>query len=136
MIEFGKITGNVEDGLVQVRLRTGECVFAPMAVIGNDVTIPSDEWISGNKDNFLALVGYEKDIWKNPIIVGFYPLQGYSVKENTLYKTLELVKELIDLLKQAKTLTLMGPQTFTPDTLAKLNMMDSTYNDILKDIRQ
>lgn len=135
MIEFGKITGEIEDGLVQVKMRTGECLFAPLTIVGNGVTVPSDDWIKSNKDSFLALVTYEKDLLQSPIIIGFYPLKSYSTENSGLYKTLSLIKEILDILKEAKTLTLMGPQTFTPDTIMKLTNLDSIYNNILKDIR-
>lgn len=136
MIEFGKITGEVEDGLVQVQLRTGECLFAKLTIVGNDTTIPSDDWVKTNKNMFLALVTYEKNIWNSPMIIGFYPTNNYSVESNVLYKTLGLLSELIGILKEAKTLTLMGPQTFTPDVITKLASLDSKYNNILKEIRK
>lgn len=133
MIEFGKITGEVDGNLVQVRLRMGESFFAPMAVVGTDVSVPSEEWISANKDNFLALVSYEKDIYESPIIVGFYPVKGAdSSSYNTTERLLAMVTKLVEQLLKAKVNTLLGPQPFMVDTLQVLNEVKTELAEIKK----
>lgn len=128
MIEFGKITGNVDNNRIQVKLRTGECLYAPMTVVGTDVTIPSEKWIKDNKDNFLALVTYEKDIYISPMIIGFYPVKGAdSAEYNTKERMLEMFMKLIEQLLKAKVNTQIGPQPFMPDTI-------QVFNDIKKEL--
>ena len=135
MIEFGKITGETSDNLLQVRMRTGESLFAPMIVVGNNVSLPSKDWIKANKDNFLALVTYEKDMLISPMIIGFYPVKNadssaYNVTEKLLSVILELIEQLID----AKVSTQTGPQPFMPDTISVFNNLKSHINEISKTI--
>lgn len=135
MIEFGKITGEVDNNLLQVKMRTGESLFAPMAVMGTDVTVPSEKWVLRNKDNFLALVAYEKDMYISPMIIGFYPVSGAKSEEyNTVEKLIEAVKSLIDILNNAKVNTQLGPQKFMPDTLLKLEDLTESINTFQQDI--
>lgn len=133
MIEFGKITGEVDNNLVQVMLRTGENLFAPMAVVGTDVSIPSEEWIKNNKNNFLALVTYEKDMYISPMIIGFYPVKGAdSSSYNTTERILAAVTKLIEQLLKAKVNTQIGPQPFMADTIKVLTEVKTELNDISK----
>lgn len=118
MIEFGKITGEVDNNLIQVKMRTGECLYAPMTIVGTDVSIPSEEWVKNNKDNFLALVTYEKDMCISPMIIGFYPVKGAdSSTYNTTERLLAMCVKLVEQLLKAKVNTLLGPQPFMPDTI-------------------
>ena len=133
MIEFGKITGEVDNNLVQVMLRTGENLFAPMAVVGTDVSIPSEEWIKSNKNNFLALVTYEKDMYISPMIIGFYPVKGAdSSSYNTTERILAAVTKLTEQLLKAKVNTQIGPQPFMTDTIKVLTEVKTELNDISK----
>lgn len=133
MIEFGKIIGEVDNNLIQVRLRTGESLFAPLTVIGTNVSIPSEEWISSNKDNFLALVAYEKDIYSSPMIIGFYPVKGAdSSSYNTTERLLATVTKLIEQLLKAKVNTQIGPQPFMPDTIQVFNGIKKELDEITK----
>ena len=96
MIEFAKITGAVENNLIQVRMRTGENLFAPLTVVGTGASIPSEDWVVANKDNFLALVTYEKDMYISPMIIGLYPVKGAdSYTYNTTLRLLSMVTQLI-----------------------------------------
>ena len=118
MIEFGKLTGEVDNNLICVQMRTGESLFAPISVMGTGVTVPSESWISANKDNFLAIVTYEKDLYISPIIIGFYPVKGadsamYNTNERLLSVTIRLVEQLL----KAKVNTQIGPQPFMQDTI-------------------
>lgn len=131
MIEFAKITGDTEDNKLEVTMRTGESLFAPMAVTGLGAPIPSKEWIRDNKDNFLALVTFEKDLWMNPIIMGFFPVKGatsgsYNVLERLLTANILLLEKLIN----GKVNTSLGPQPFMPDTLLALNNIKKELEDI------
>lgn len=133
MIEFGQITGEVENNLLQVKLRTGERLFAPMAVIGTDVSIPSADWIKENKSNFLALVTYEKDITSSPMVIGFYPVKGAdSASYNTTERLLAMVTKLIEQLLKAKVNTQIGPQPFMPDTIQVFNDIKQELENITK----
>lgn len=127
MIEFGKITGDMDGHYIEVRMRTGEHLYAPIVVMGNSVSIPSSEWIKSNKDNFLALVTFEKDILESPMVIGFYPVKGATSSEyDVTEKLIKVVSQLVDELKKARVNTQLGPQKFLPDTQIELsNMKDS-----------
>lgn len=134
MIEFGKITGNMEGNLYQVMLREGECLYAPIAVMGNNVSAPSEKWVQANKDKFLALVTYEKDIFESPVIVGFFPVKGakseeYNVHERLVYLITRLVKQL----QRTKINTQLGPQQFMPDTIYVLEEIENGLKEIDED---
>lgn len=131
MIEFGKITGTTDNNLVEVRLRTGVSFLAPLAVVGTGVTLPSVQWVSDNKDNFLALVAYEKDIYENPLIIGFYPVKGAdSTSYNTTERLLTALMTLMEQLLKAKVNTMMGPQPFMPDTIQVFNEVKTELESI------
>lgn len=133
MIEFGKITGKIENNLVQVKLRMGESLYAPIITNGTNVSIPTDKWISDNKDNFLAVVTYEGDAFINPMIIGFYPVSGASSSNyNTHERLLAAVTSLLEQLLKAKVNTLIGPQPFMPDTLKVFNSIKSELDEIKK----
>lgn len=133
MIEFGKITGEVEGNLMQVKMRAGENLFAPLTVIGTDVSIPSEQWVKDNKDNFLALVTYEKDMYISPMIIGFYPVKGAdSSSYNTTERLLAMVTKLIEQLLKAKVNTQIGPQPFMSDTIQVLNDIKKELDEIAK----
>lgn len=133
MIEFGKITGEVEGNLMQVKMRTGEHLFAPLTVIGTDASIPSEQWVKDNKDNFLALVAYEKDMYISPMIIGFYPVKGAdSSSYNTTERLLAMVTKLIEQLLKAKVNTQIGPQPFMSDTIQVLNDIKEELDEIAK----
>ena len=133
MIEFGKITGEVDNNLIQVKMRTGESLFAPLTIIGTDVSIPSKDWIIANKDNFLALVTYEKNMYISPMIIGFYPVKGAdSSSYNTSERLLITVIELIEQLLKAKVNTQIGPQPFMPDTIQVFNNINKELDEIKK----
>lgn len=133
MIEFGKITGEVEGNLIQVKMRTGENLFAPITVMGTDVSVPSEQWIRSNKDKFLALVTYEKDMLISPMIIGFYPVKGAdSEVYNTSERVLAVAIKLIEQLLRAKVNTSIGPQPFMPDTIKVFNELKSELDDIKK----
>lgn len=133
MIEFGKITGKVENNLIQVKMRTGENLYAPMAVVGTGVTLPSEEWITENKDNFLALVTYEKDMYISPMIIGFYPVKGAdSTSYNTTERMFVMLVKLVDQLLKAKVNTQIGPQPFLPNTISVFNEIKKELEDIQK----
>lgn len=135
MIEFGKITGDIENNLIEVRLRTGECLYAPVVIMGTNVTIPSATWISAYKDNFLALVTYEKDMFISPMIIGFYPVKGAKASSyNTTERLLSVIKSLVEQLGKATINTQIGPQQFRPDTLMVLDDLSETLDDIEKNI--
>lgn len=133
MIEFGKITGEVDGNFIQVTLRTGESLFAPMAVVGVGTPLPSEEWVLSNKDNFLAIISYEKDILKNPVLIGFYPVKGAdSSSYNTLERLLASVIKLMEQLIKAKVNTMLGAQPFMPDSIKVFNDIKSELEDTKK----
>lgn len=133
MIEFGKITGEIEGNLIQVTLRTGESLFAPLVVTGIETPIPSEKWILDNKNNFLALVTYEKDMYISPMIIGFYPVSGAdSSAYNVTERLLSVMGSLIEQLLKAKVNTFLGPQPFMVDTIQVFNNLKKELDEIGK----
>lgn len=133
MIEFAKITGEMDGNTIEVTMRTGESLYAPITVIGTDVSIPSEEWISANKGNFLALVTYEKDMAISPMIIGFYPVKGAdSSSYNTTERLLAMVIKLVEQLLKAKVNTMIGPQPFMPDTIMVFQEVQKELDEIKK----
>lgn len=133
MIEFGKITGEVDNNLLQVKMRTGENLFAPMVVMGTDVSVPSKDWVTENKDRFLALVAYEKNMYTSPMIIGFYPVKGAeSSTYNTTERLLAMAIKLVDQLLKAKVNTQLGPQPFMPNTIQVFKDIKEELDEIKK----
>lgn len=129
MIEFAKFTGKTDGTLYQIKLRTGEHVYSPIAVAGIDAPAPSEKWIKDNKDSFLALLSQESK--SNPIIIGFYPVKGAeSEKYNVFEQLLEVNKVLVEQLLKAKINTSLGPMPFMPDTIKKLTEIKKSLADI------
>lgn len=133
MIEFAKITGEMDGHRIQVTMRTGESLYAPITVMGTDVSIPSKEWFAANKDNFMALVTYEKDILLSPMVIGFFPVMGadsssYNTTERLLSATLQLLEQLL----KAKVNTMIGPQPFMPDTIQVFTTIKQELEEIQK----
>ena len=135
MIEFARITGKVEDNYIQVKLRTGEHLYAPVVVIGTGATIPSSEWVQDNKDNFLALLTYEKDMPISPFIIGFYPVKGAdSSSYNSVERLIKVVSSLMDELIKAKVNTMLGPQPFLPSSIKEFSDLQIELKDIKSQI--
>lgn len=133
MIEFAKIVGELDGSYLRVQIRTGEEFLAPMAVVGNGVTLPSAQWVSENKDKFMALVTYEKDLYLSPIIIGFYPLSGASSESyDTVERLLSVCIALVEQLLKAKVNTMLGPQQFMPDTIQVFNDLKTQLDEIKK----
>lgn len=136
MIEFAKILGELDNNMLQVMMRTGESLFAPFAVMGTAVSIPSEKWVKDNKDKFLALVTYEKNIFKSPIIIGFYPVEGAnSSTYNTHERLIAVIEKLLKDLSKARVNTQIGPQKFMPDTQLELEKLSSEVTDIKNNIK-
>ena len=134
MMEFAKFTGKRDGNLYQIRLRTGEHVYAPIAVAGISSPAPSEDWVSKNKDKFLALLSMEGS--SNHVVIGFYPVQGaVSTEYNIFERLLEVNILLIDQLLKAKTNTSIGPMPFMPDTIKKLQELKLELSDIDKLIK-
>ena len=136
MIEFAKITGKTESpNLIEVRMRTGECLYAPISTVGANVCLPSPTWVSKNKDNFLALVTFIGNVNQNPAVIGFYPVRGADSSEyNVTERMIEKFLELLDKLGQAKVMTQLGPQQFMADTLLDLQKMATEVNTMMKEV--
>lgn len=133
MIEFAKITGKLSGNRLQVKMRTGETMYAPMIVVGVGVSVPSEQWVEDNKDNFLALVTFEKDLGSSPMIMGFYPVKGAkSESYNVNERLLQVVISLIEQLQKGKINTQIGPQTFMPDTQQVFTNLKSELDEITK----
>lgn len=133
MIEFGKITGEIDGNRLCVKMRTGESLFAPLAIMGTNVSVPSNDWVTANKDNFLALVTYEKDMYISPMIIGFYPVKGAdSSLYNTTERLLTVITKLIEQLLKAKVNTQIGPQPFMQDTMQVFNDIKKELDEITK----
>lgn len=131
MTEFAQITGELLDNRLKVRVRTGNEFFAPMVITGTTGTLPSAKWLSENKDKFLALVTYEKDLYLSPMITGFYPLESassasYDIQERLLAVCTELLEQLL----KAKVNTMLGPQPFMPDTIQVFNDLKARLDEI------
>lgn len=122
MIEFYKLTGKSDGDRLQVKSRTGEEMYAPMINVGTSTSVPSASWLLTNKDNFIALVSFERESFSRPIILGFYPVKGARTSDfDIVFKLMTAFEDLLDSLAQAKTNTLLGPQPFFADTLLKIN---------------
>ena len=135
MVQFAKITGKVEDNLIQVTFKTGESVYASMVVAGVSLSIPSEDWIKDNKDKFLAIVSFEGESFTTAFILGFYPVKGAKSKDfNTFEKIIEVLYKLVDQLSKAKVNTQIGPQPFLPDTLQVLAQLKQDIDKHKKDI--
>lgn len=133
MIEFAKITGEVSGDSLKVQLRTGEEVLAVMMNVGTSTSLPTESWISTNKDNFLALVTFEKDLFLKPIIIGFYPVKGAKTSDfDVIFKLMGLIEELLSTLKEAKVNTMLGPQPFFTNIVMDLD----SYSEDLKKIKK
>lgn len=132
MIEFAKIL-DIESNKLEVQMRTGECLFAPIIVTGVGNSLPSKDWVDNHKDQFLAVVAFEKSLGQNPMIIGFYPVSGadssvYGVNERLLTACITLLDKLLN----AKVNTSIGPQPFMPDTSQALNDIKKELEDIQK----
>ena len=137
MIEFAKIIGELDKNYLRVRVRTGEEFLAPITVMGTGCSLPSEKWIEKNKDNFLALVTYEKNMYISPMIIGFYPVKGAkSESYDALEKLMEISVNLIDMLLQAKVNTMLGPQPFFPVSLEELNKIKASLDEVSQDIQK
>ena len=136
MIEFAKITGKTEKpNLIEVKMRTGECLYAPITTVGANVCIPSDTWITKNKDSFLALVTFVGNVNQNPAVIGFYPVKGAdSTEYNVTERMVEMFKTLLEKLGQAKVLTQLGPQQFMPDTLLDFQKMSTEIDTMMQEV--
>lgn len=131
MIEFAKITGEVEGHRLQVKMPTGESFFSPLLVCGNSATIPSKKWIQENKSKFLAVITYEGTQFHDPMIIGFYPVKGADPKSyNTLEKTIDILQKLVEQLIKAKVNTQIGPQPFMADTLQVFTQVNSELKNV------
>lgn len=135
MVTLTKITGEVSGNLIRVRLRTGEEFMATMMVSGFSPA-PSAQWITDNKDNFLAVTEFEgKEITPIPIVLGFYPVKGAdSVEYNSVEKLLKVATSLVEQLTKAKVNTQIGPQPFLPDSVEVFKGLKNDLDEIGKSI--
>lgn len=119
--------------LLQVKMRTGESLYAPIVVMGTDVSVPSQDWVNLNKDKFLALISYEKNMYISPMVVGFYPVEGAdSSVYNSTERLLKAMTDLVDQLLKAKVNTMLGPQPFMPDTIKIFTDIQTELGEIKK----
>ncbi len=134
-LEYAQITGEIGDTkyLFQVKMATGETLFAPLLVQGGTTAIPSKDWIDANKDKFLAVIGFTGEDYNEPFIMGFLPVKGVDTSSaNILERILNNTGKLLDLLKEGKVNTQMGPQPFMTDTQAKIKQCKDENDEILK----
>ena len=136
MWDFVKITGEVSGNSIRVKLPTGETLLAPVVTsLGNPM--PSAKWISDNKDNFLAIMGYREGLNPYPIILGFYPVRGADSESfSTFGKLLAVNVALLDLLMSAKVMTQLGPQPFMGDSQKSLNDIKSKLQELEKELNK
>ena len=133
MIDFAKITGEVEGHRLEVQMPTGEHIFSPLLLNGTAVTFPTEEWIKNNKDNFLAVISYEGSRCYDSMILGFYPVRGAdSTTYNTTDRMFKMLVKLVDQLLKAKVNTQIGPQPFMTDTIKVLNDIQKELTEIQK----
>lgn len=133
MIEFAKITGDMEGHRIEVQMPTGEHLYAPLLVCGTTTTIPTQEWIDNNKDNFLAVITYEGSRCYDPMVLGFYPVIGAdSTSYNTTDRTYKMLVKLVAQLLVAKVNTQLGPQPFMTDTIKVLNEIKDELEEVGK----
>lgn len=133
MIDFAKITGDVDGHRIEVQMPTGEHLYAPLLVIGTATTFPTEEWVRENKDNFLAVISYEGSRCYDSMILGFYPVKGAdSTSYNTTDRMFKMLVKLVEQLLKAKTNTQLGPQPFMADTIQVLSDIKSELDEIGK----
>ena len=131
MIDFAKITGDIDGHRIEVQMPTGEHLYAPLLVHGNSTSFPSREWIRENKDNFLAVITYEGSRCYDSMILGFYPVKGAdSEKYDVTEQLLTLVLDLVGRLYEAKVNTEIGPQPFMPNTLIYLDNIRTKLREV------
>lgn len=133
MIDFAKITGEVDGNRIEVQMPTGEHLYAPLLLTGTATTLPTADWISTHKDNFLAVITYEGSRCYDSMVVGFYPVKGAdSTSYNTTDRMFKMLVKLVEQLLKAKTNTQLGPQPFMSDTIQVLNDIKKELDDISK----
>ena len=132
MIDYAQITGKMDSGYrIQVKMPTGETLYAPMIVMGSSVQLPSQDWIDANKSKFLAVVTYQGSSYYDPLIMGFLPVKGAeSATYNTTERMLVVMQDLVEQLLNAKVNTQIGPQPFMADTIGKLQEFKQELSDI------
>ena len=124
--EFAKLTDEMEGDYVKCVMRTGEAIYAPMINIGTASFMPSKKWLTANKDNFIALITYERN---------YYSIKGAKMDSfNTLYMIEELLFKLVEQLGKAKINTQLGPQQFMPDTLVVLDEIKQSLTDTMSNV--
>ena len=130
-MELTKITGEMDGNSIEVRMSTGEGFFAPIVPMGTNVSIPSEKWISENKDSFLAIVEFEGDSMLSPMVIGFYPVKGAKSESfNTTERLLKVTTTLLEQLLKAKVNTMIGPQPFMPDSIQVFNDLKTELDEI------
>jgi len=133
MIDFAKITGEVEGHRLEVQMPTGEHIYSPLLLVGTATTFPTEEWIKNNKDNFLAVITYEGSRCYDSMILGFYPVKGAdSSTYNTTDRMFKMLLKLVEQLLKAKVNTQIGPQPFMADTIQVLNEIKTELTEVQK----
>lgn len=134
-IDYAKLTGEIHtDGIrYEVKMATGESLYAPLVVSGNLTTIPTKDWVTANKDSFLAVIGYQGGTYYDPFIIGFIPVKGADSSKYNLWERLFAnYEKLVNQLLEAKVNTQIGPQPFMADTIGKLQEMKQENEEIKK----
>jgi hypothetical protein len=135
MWEFFKIIGSEPKNTVRVKSRTGFEFVLPIVISNPAAPLPSEKWITDNKDKFLAVILTEETISPTPVLIGFYPVAGASSTEfNIFEQLLKACTELTQALQEAKVATSIGPQPFMPDTLTKLGDLKTNLDKIKESI--
>ena len=136
MRKLVKITGEMEGSYIRVRLSTGEELIAPI-ITNVGTPIPSQKWVTDNKDNFLAVLDYKDTLNPSPIITGFFPVKGADSEKFSIFeRLLQLNKELLGLLKDGKVMTQLGPQPLMVDTQAKLVELEEELKEMGSNIHR
>jgi hypothetical protein len=134
MWDFVKITGEVEGNRIRVKLPTGEELLAPV-LTSLGVPVPSEKWITDNKDKFLAIMGYKDGLNPYPIILGFYPVRGANSESFSIFeRLLQINLDLLGLLASAKVTTQLGPQPFMADTQKNIEDIKTKLQELVDNI--
>lgn len=80
MIDYGKFTGEMHEGYVEIQMPTEILYARPVFAFPLIATI-TEEWLAEYKDNFLAVVDYIRDASEKPLLVGLMAIPDKNFPE-------------------------------------------------------
>lgn len=97
MLYYGKLTGNIHDGCVEViGLHSIVEMARPVHTFGLFV-LPTEEWLQKYGNQFLAVLDYEQGKKERPLFLGITPLDNVSFPEQDNLRRTYLLTEKFSL---------------------------------------